>query len=440
MRGRQKPVNPRWLAASAITLVEKGALAQEALASALGAFRLDQRDRQLCADLFYGYWRARIRLDFILSHFLKKPERLPQDMLVILGLALHSILFQTKIPIYAAVDEAVREITRRFGRHMGAVANGALRNIARQQRELADPEWYQAARGEDFEGLAIFYGMPVLVANLWRHAYGEQDAISLMRRSFARPRTGMRVNRGHPAAEIIRREIQALDAEAVAPIGEWGFAFAPGRQPEELAGADLAHWRNTGAISFQGAGSMLVLRELGLEKWQYPIWDCCAGMGGKSAALAESGCNARLATDTSSRRLKLLNEDFARLGLPPPNVSVWDASVAGAVNWDGHILADAPCSGLGVLARRPDIRRKALDGEFLREATQRQEKILQGALSALRPGRELAYITCALNPAENGEMAARILAANPRLEIRCQWQTPHDHPWLEGMYGVVFQA
>ena len=101
------------------------------------------------------------------------------------------------------------------------------------------------------------------------------------------------------------------------------------------------------------------------------------------------------------------------------------------------MLVDAPCSGLGVLARRPDIRRRpqqqAVDHELL------QHKILERLVGLLHPGRELAYITCTLRVQENEKQIERVMRDHTDLRLCSQWQTPNEHPWLECMFGAVLR-
>ena len=279
--------------------------------------------------------------------------------------------------------------------------------------------------------------MPPEIADLWRDAYGEETALALLRRCFQRPWTGIRINARHPLATAARRSLEAAAPEAAcAAVGAWGLAFAPGALPEQALGMPLAALRTAGVLEFQSAGSQVILQELGLLDWDAPVWDACAGVGGKSRALLEAGVPVRLATDLSRGRL-------GRARAMPsegtfPALLIADAARPPVRAWDGHILADAPCSGLGVLGRRPDIRfpgRRSM--AVLREYPETQGRILTALAARLQPGRELAYLTCTLNPSENEAVVASLREADTALELVRSWSTPMSHPWLEGMYGAV---
>ena len=108
------------------------------------------------------------------------------------------------------------------------------------------------------------------------------------------------------------------------------------------------------------------------------------------------------------------------------------------VRWEGDIVLDVPCSGLGVLARRPDIAMNVTP-EKIADLQAIQAKLLAQAARTLQPGRRIAYITCTLNPAENENAIRAFLQTRGDFTLQAEWQTPHDHPWLEGMYGAVLQ-
>lgn len=412
-----------------------GAKVQEAFDHYIEKSGLSRQDRQLCADLIYGCLRTRARLDFILSRFLKKPEKLPGGVRLLLALGLYSLLFQDKIPAYAAVNETVNEIKKLYGQTLAKVSNGVLRNIQKLGRKPFEAEWYIEQAGDEVKGYSLFYAMPEPIVRLWLDSYGKRDCLRLLERSSKRPWQGTRVNPLHEKAEELNRLLEK--AEGREKIGAFGYAFPPGRTPEALAGRPLADWINEGALSLQSPGSMLIMEELGLPDLKGPVWDCCAGSGIKSAALMERGVDISLATDLSLKRLKNIKPFCGRLRLKSPPIAQASAAMPPLKSWEGSIIADAPCSGLGVLARRPDIRENIVNDDFWRSQAAEQEKIMDSLTGLIKPGKKLVYITCTLNPHENELLIQNALAKNPGLFLEKEWQTPNDHPWLEGMYGAV---
>ena len=435
----------RDIAVRALTHMDEGMPVQAAVDSVLAQSSLAPRERRLVAELVYGCARERIRCDAILGRLLRKPAGLPRPMRHCLAIAVHSLLFQSRIPAHAAISEAVRQVDRLYGQRLGRVANGVLRSLQRLGDAPLDVAWYEdpgnAPGLRAWHAACRFWSLPDSIADLWRDAYGEEAALALMRRSFARPWTGIRINALHPEAQALREALEASVPESErTSIGPWGMAFAPGSLPEKALGEPLAHLREQGLLDFQSAGSQAVLLELGLSQWRKPVWDACAGVGGKSLALLEAGVPVRLATDLSAKRLELLVCTLARRDLSRTVVARADASRPPLRRWQGHILVDAPCSGLGVLARRPDIRFPGRrDAAAFCGFAQVQQRILAALAERLAQGCELAYLTCTLNPQENEAVVERMLAQDRALELVRSWTTPHAHPWLEGMFGAVLR-
>jgi 16S rRNA (cytosine967-C5)-methyltransferase len=240
----------------------------------------------------------------------------------------------------------------------------------------------------------------------------------------------------HASADVLRTALTEAGASAVASNG---FAFAPGALPSFLLGMPLSNWQAAGAVSFQSAGSLAALEALGLaERKSFAWWDACSGQGGKAFALLERGVEVVLCSDTSLNRLSRISAQCIALGLRKPRIVQADAASPPLAGWDGHILLDVPCSGLGVLARRPDLRRRITAGHFERCAAL-QARILRRTAGYLLPGRCLAYITCTLNPEENQSQISRFLAEHDGFTLVAEWQTPLEHPWLEGMYGALLE-
>lgn len=435
----------RDLALRALGLMDTGIPVQAAVDTVLQDGSADACERRLASELAYGCARERIRCEAILGRLLRKPSGLPRPMLHSLAIAVHSLLFQDRIPAHAAISEAVRQVRRLYGVRLARVANGVLRSLQRLGDAPRKQGWYEEVRDtpalRSWRAACRFWSLPDSIADLWRGAYGEENALALMRRSFQRPWTGIRINARHALAPALREAL--TDAAAVgdrAPLGAWGLAFAPGALPAEILGQPLARLRDEGALDFQSAGSQAVLHKLGLTEWTEPVWDACAGVGGKSLALLEAGVPVRLATDTSQGRIQRLAPALAKRGWRHTAVALADAALPPVRAWHGHILADAPCSGLGVLARRPDIRFPGRrDKAALRAYPDAQSRILMALSCRLAPGRELAYLTCTLNPAENEGVVAALLERDRSLELVRSWATPMDHPWLEGMYGALLR-
>lgn len=399
--------------------IEKGQIAQAALEET----GLAGSQRQICSDLVYGFMRTHPRLQKELSQYLPQPQKLPAPMRKALELAVYAHLFQERSQIELVCNDTITFVKKRFGQKMANVANAVLRAATGRPPDSNPPT--------EFGQWAEWHAMPQTIASLWKDAYGETAARNIIKRSFARPHAALRVNPPH--REEILPELQELP-HAV-PLTRNGVAFPPGTLPPKIGENTLQNLLHKGILSFQAAGSQVILEKLDLPNaWKnWPIWDACAGFGGKTTALLEAGLKVQLASDTNFGRLRHLRPECARLRIPPPKIAAMSATTPAILSWHGHILADIPCSGLGVLARRPDIKIRH-DPYRLPALQALQTEILHTLADMLEKDRELAIITCTLDPAENEQLTEKLLDRG--LELTAQWQTPHDHPWLEGMYGA----
>ncbi len=412
--------------------------------TALRHGRISRQDAALATELVYGYLRTEIRISWLLRRFLKAPEKLPPEALLTLGVAAHEILHLDRIPDYAAVDWAVTHIRLRFGPGLGKLANAVLRNVARLGGDARNADLYRADLPDQRDFLGVYHAAPRWLVDLWCDAYGMDRAAALLAASAQAPAPAVRVNAARPEWEALRGRLIAEHGGA--RCGHAGVVFPPGGFPAEVAALE-----REGLLSRQGAASQEVLDALLPDSWEGPVWDACCGRGGKALALLERGVDVRLCSDPNAARLRGLRADAARLGLAVPALARASATqppcatyAPGAAGAFRTILIDAPCSGLGTLSRRPDIklRRTPADLDTLAAL---QARILDAAVAALPPGGRVAYITCTLNPTENEAQIDRLLAGtsdtgtSALLTVEAQHVTPADSPSREFFFGVLLR-
>lgn len=424
--------DPRTAALRVIDRVLTGKEASQAvLDKALRESRMVPSDKGLCTELVYGYLRAALRLEWDLARFLQKPENLPAEMRLVLGLAAYELAW-LRVPAHASVNWAVSRVRNRFGKGLSGVANGVLRAFAREAATYADTSRY-AAIADPVERLAIVHSLPSWVVRLWCDAYGEETALAYMRACADKAVSAVRVNARRDDAPVLRAELLAT-GKAV-PVGGFGAAFMSGVPHSARV------WGKEGRLSFQSAAVQEILEELGIPSWPGPVWDACAGRGGKTAAMLERGLAVSAATDIAAARIHALPGEIARLGLPLPAL-VAEADAAAPPESGpfaakfATILADVPCTGLGTLARRPEIRfrRTAAD---VAELVAQQDAILNAAARHTLPEGRIIYLTCTLNPAENTERVTAFCARHTDFSLLREWSTPPDSPWREFLYGAV---
>ncbi len=449
---RSSPLSARRLAVEALLCVDDGKTAQQALSAVLDAYSTDVRDRHLASELTYGLLRNEGRVRFLLNRLLPRSADLPKAFLHILGLAVYTHIGLERIPFHAAVNEAVAEARFRFGSALAGVANGVLRALERLGTAVFSPSFYALPSDGDVRDpsvaklipwmrLARFHSLPLWIVRLWLAHYGSADTLCLIRRASSRPWRALRVNTCANGSERLYTALAACaDGFRFRRCGVSGFVAAPEFPFPVVLGRCVDDWIADGLLSRQSCGSQSVLKALGFGmRRDRPVWDMCAGFGGKTAFLLERGITVALSTDISFSRLSLLGADCSRLALSSPPVALSDASRPAVRSFGGDMLLDVPCSGLGVLAGRPDIRRLRQTKRSIRLFPKTQEAILDAALSLLRPGCELAYVTCTLVPHENGRIIEGVLARDPGLECLRVWQSPNTCPWIEGMFGALLR-
>jgi 16S rRNA (cytosine967-C5)-methyltransferase len=342
-------------------------------------------------------------------------------------------VFLDKMPEHAVVDWAVANIKRKHGNTLASVANACLRALCREGDALRKYDYYQAAHLDEQARQALYYSLPLWIVKLWHAGYGPDTAALFMARSAARPAAGLRVNRLRPDWANLAQQLATAGAQRVASAC---FAVAPEQRAQLERRCALADMLAAGRISRQGAASQLALLALRPETWPDPLWDACAGQGGKSCALLELGKDVRMAADTHLPRLRRIRDECARLGLLAPCVVQASVMHPPMAFKPGTIVLDVPCSSLGVLAARPDIRRHRT-AEHVQSLIRRQAAMLEAAYAELPVGGHIAYMTCTQNPAENEAQIRALLDRNPAGVLMQEWNAPAESMLLEGMYAAL---
>lgn len=393
---------------------EPGYDAQAALDHVLTSRSLSPQDQGLCTELFYGYLRLKGRIDFILSQFLKKPGDLPVPVRLTAGVATYEILYLSRIPPRASVNWAVEHVGKSYGRGLSGLVNAVLRRVSDNARLFSDKSYYDKGGCDRTTFLSRYYSCPEWIVALWQKTYGEEDCEVFLAAQATAPPVGVRVNFARPGAEALfdrlRKKPECLFYHP--PM----LAFS--RPPENF---DLGAAEESGEISRQSAAAGEALGRLAPESWPTPIYDACSGRGGKTMFLLERFKSEVWAGDVHFGRLRALKRERERLGLPELPVILASAEAPPLGRAPGTILLDAPCSGLGVLSRRPDAKWKR-DRRHLAELSVLQGRMLSACYASLAPGGLLVYLTCTLNPAENENAVAAFLAATPGAVL----QTVHN--------------
>ncbi len=422
--------DPRLLALKIFNEIQNGTPIQTALDTAVVKSNMSQKNRALCTELIYGYTRYCIRINSILSNFLKNPTKLPKKMFLHMSFSAYEILFLDKIPEYASISYAVKNIRSLFGQKMAGISNAVLRKIAVSKSKIFHKNFYKNE--------ADFFSVPLWMMDIFKKSAGLEGARKILLRSLCRPKSAIRLNALHPLFAVYKAAFDEL--ENCERVGFSGYAFLQ-KKPDRIINVCLDELHEEGILSWQSAGSQEVL----LQCFQNipslrekPFFDLCSGQGGKSFILLEQSIPVFLSSDISLQRLKHLKRSEKRLGVKVSNVLCQSAASALKGVFDANVILDVPCSGLGTLARRPEIRFRRQEKDFA-EFVSIQMQLLVKTWRILCPTCHIVYITCTLNRDENNGVIQKFLNENCDAKLEFEWQTPTDHFWIEGMYVAVLK-
>lgn len=365
--------------------------------------KLDPREAALATRLCYGVVQNRGRLDFylrqLLTGSLKKLHPAVRD---ILHMGLYQIYDMDKIPDSAAVNESVT-LARKYGAPgSDRLVNAVLRNAVRTKGTLQEPTSYEDR-----------YSHPAELVSLLKTALPKGTLEGVLKANNEAPKTVIQVNtlktNGAALLEQLRRE--GVEAEPHGWMPECLVLGSTGSL-EKLPSFQQ------GLFYVQDPASRLSVRCAGLQKG-FRVLDCCAAPGGKSfaAAMAMEGRGSICSCDIHPHKIQLIENGAARLGLGILQARLQDASEF-VPEWEGAmdaVLVDAPCSGLGIIRKKPDIRYRDLkENEALPDL---QKKILANQARYVKKGGVLLYSTCTLLPRENQEVVEDFLKTHPEFSL-----------------------
>ncbi len=399
------PQNAREMALEILYQVEsESAYANLELNKRLSGGNWQNNDLRLITELVYGVLRMRGAIDFLLAQLLTKPlQTLPPKVLIILRLGMYQLLYLDKIPESAVVNEAVK-MTKRYGyAGIASVVNAVLRNYLRKKEEVTLPDISQKK-----EYLTHTLSHPAWLIDylLDDLSWGFEDAVSFC--CFNNQQRGVSIR-----TNTLKTSVEEL----LALLQEEGLEPQKGNlAPEAITLARAVGLAKTkslreGLFQVQDEASMLVAHALD-PKPGSRILDLCAAPGGKSTHLAQLMQNDGEihAYDMYPHKVTLIQENVRRLGLDMIKAKIGDARrLSSSYNqWADAVLLDAPCTGLGVLGRRPDSRWQKKREDISTLAVLSYE-LLCAAADYLKPGGVLVYSTCTITKEENQLQVERFL-------------------------------
>lgn len=406
MKNKKIHGNVRDAALSILYAVENNqAYSNLLLNKTMDSYGIAAKNKGLLTEITYGTLQYQMTLDYYLAPFIK--GKLEPWVRTLLRLSLYQIIYLDRIPFHAVVNEAVEIAKRRGHGGIASVVNGILRSVQRSGvrsfNEIADP----------IEKISIETSHPAWMIKRWSEQFGMQTAREMAIENNKAPLQTVRVNtaRTSPAEVIDMLEAEGLSATPSKIIPEC--LVVTGGQPVRTQAFEK------GFIAIQDESSMLPAYALQVEPGM-SVLDMCAAPGGKTSHIAEKlqGTGNVQAMDLHAHKVKLIEETAARLGHRQIQAAVGDgrksAERFGAETFD-RVLVDAPCSGLGVIKRKPDIKYTKTPDDFDR-LQKIQLDLLDEAVKVLKPGGILVYSTCTVDTIENRGTAEQFLRTHPEME------------------------
>lgn len=364
---------------------------------------LDNRDAALAASIFYGVIERRLTLDYIISKYSNVPRnKVLCETMELLRIGIYQIMFMDKIPDSAAVNECVKIAKKKKLFSSVGFINGILRNVSRNKDKIVFPD-----KKDRVEYLKIKYSCPEWIINLWDNNYGEACTENILKSVMGRPGLTARVNNTHNSVEelILKLEESGVHAKSI----DW---IDNAIELENTGTISKLKSFNNGDFHIQDLASQFCCSVLSPRQGDL-VLDVCSAPGGKTFTIAERMNNTGrvLSFDIYESKVSLIRGGSKRLGLSIIEANMRDAATSDFdLPMADRVLCDVPCSGLGIIRRKPEIRYKEVS--TLKELYNIQYEILLNSSRFTKVGGILVYSTCTLNPLENNLVANRFLEEN----------------------------
>lgn len=400
-------INGRTLAFNALSRVLlDNAYSNIAFDSILSKTEVNRREANLAAAIFYGVLERKLTLEYVISKFSKIPvKKIDKKALIILYMGIYQILYMDRIPDSAAVNESVKLCKKQKLFSASGFVNGILRSVSRSgMPELLDN------KNDRLSYLSVKYSFPKDIISLWTESYGVDITERLLEVQAGRPPLYARVNTLKIMSEKLIKALseKGIKAEQSSILENAIFIENSGSLSE------LSEFKD-GLFHIEDISSQICCEVLSPKRGD-SVLDVCAAPGGKSVTMAEMMGNEGeiLACDLYQQRLNLINENASKASATIIKTKKADAQNADYGKKFQRILCDVPCSGLGIIRRKPELRYKTVIG--LDTLPNLQYLILCNAARFTANGGILVYSTCTLNPNENGKNADKFLIEHKDFE------------------------
>jgi len=400
-------------------ILEKGEYSHLVIRNVLDKYHyLDLRDKAFVKRMTEGTLERLIQIDYVLDQFSKVPVLKMKPLIRnLMRMSVYQLLFMDQIPDSAVCNEAVKLAGKRGLKGLSGFVNGVLRNIARNRNKIVYPD--QAS--DRIKALSVRYSMPCWLVELWEEAYGRDRTEAVLK--------GLLLE--HPVTVRLKESLSDQEKEAwllalskqkikVQPHPYLPYAF----RLKGAEGVKSISGYEEGLFAVQDVSSMLAVEAAGVSglgdktAWgeEILVIDVCAAPGGKSLHMAEKlrGRGKVISRDLTAYKASLIEDNKRRMGCTNVEVQEYDAAVLdeGLIEKADVVLADLPCSGLGIIGKKRDIKYRSSQ-ENIQELAALQRRILDTVWRYVKPGGVLIYSTCTISPDENDNMVKWFVENHP---------------------------
>lgn len=396
---------------------------------------LDSREKAFIKRVSEGCIERRIQIDYVLNLYSKTPVHKMKPLIrELLRMSTYQLLFMEHVPDAAVCNEAVKLAKKRKFQALQGYVNGVLRNIARGREEITYPDRETSC----LEYLSVYYSMPMWLVEHFVEAYGQASCEKILQAYLESQPVGIRL-RENLKDEEIERLISAWRKAGIRALRHPYLPYAA--EIEKADGIRRMAGYEEGLFAVQDVSSMLVVEAAGIRPGDTVI-DVCAAPGGKAIHLAEAlrGTGHVEARDLTDYKVQIMQDNIMRSGLSNIETVRMDARRLdeASVGKADIVIADLPCSGLGVLGRKPDLKYK-MTPEKQKELTALQREILSVVKEYVKSGGRLLYSTCTIHRGENEDNAGWFVRQNPEFGLIREQQMLPGRDGGDGFYIAMFR-
>ena len=367
---------------------------------------LEAKEKAFIKRLSEGTIEKKLQLDYVLDQFSQVKVRKMKPLIrVLLQMSTYQLLYMDSVPDSAVCNEAVKLANKRKFQNLKGFVNGVLRNISRNKEQI---RWPQRDKDPD-NWMSVMYSMPLWIVQMWGTQYGRERTLTMLQALSCVHPVSIRFRSGLDKSAIVGY-IAQMESVGVriqpSPYLPYAYLLEKTENIAALPGYE------EGVFTVQDVSSMLAVEEAGIESTDF-VMDICAAPGGKSL-LASEKAGRVLSRDISESKLVIIEENASRMRADNVCVELWDATVLDETYKEQAdvVLMDVPCSGLGVMGKKRDIKYHVTP-ESLLQITALQKKIVSASWQYVKSGGVLLYSTCTVRKEENEEMCKWICENYP---------------------------